>query len=175
MKKSASILPLLMVIISIFIALYFTKDLFYNLKQNKQDLISLEQKLEQSEKELNDLKLVKEDIEAERIQDINFEAYTKTIKDNEITKYFYDYANDKKNWVVLNSISFSEWSLNDYWFKEASISLSLSFDNKQKMTKMLNYLIDSQDYNFYIHSFSYPKQDEKEQFNVSIPLKVLYK
>jgi hypothetical protein len=75
----------------------------------------------------------------------------------------------------VKSISIWEWKDTEIWFKESDINLNLRMPNNKRLKEILDFLTsDKSKYNFYLSNFSFPYWQEGS-FNVSIPLKILYK
>jgi hypothetical protein len=46
--------------------------------------------------------------------------------------------------------------LNEFGLKEAKVELNTTFNSEKDMIDMINFLINSEKYNLYIHEFNYP-------------------
>lgn len=166
-------LTYLFLLISLFVLFAFTKDWFYESRQLKSTISNIESQIEEKNKELVKLTKLRSDISTWSIPDLWFEKFLIEFREDEITKYIYDYINSN-NEVWVGSVNLSKGDINDFGFIEWNINLNLNFANKQAMLDTINFLLDSDKYNFYIHSFSFP-YNETWSFNATIPLKVLYK
>ncbi len=174
-KSKNTFLTYFFLLLSIFVVIVFTKNFYFQVLDTTKQKEILSQTLQEKSKELEKLSKIKTDIDAWKVENIDFNKFLINFSEDQLTKYFYDYANTNVWKVKIESISLSEGKLNEYGFKESDISLSVSFMQESEMIKMLNFLLNSDKYNLYIHNFSYPLWKTNEPFNVTIPLKVLYK
>lgn len=163
-----------LILLSIFIILIFTKDLIYTIKESHQELSSLETQIKSKNQELEYLSKINSDIKTWKNDIKDFNKFLVNFNENEILEYIYWYWNANPWKVQIESITLTEWKLNDYWFKEWKIEVVATFLNEQYMLNMLNFFINSDKYNLYIHDFSYP-YSQAGAMRVTIPLKILYK
>lgn len=174
-KSKYSVLTYLFLLLTIFVLFIFTKNVYYKIKENSSMVSTFKETLAQKQKEYDDLSKIKIDIDSWKSGIEWLEKFLINFSEDELTKYFYDYANTNNSKLRINSIWLTEWKLNEYGFKEGNIDLSVTFATEQDMIDMLNFLLNSDKYNFYIHNFEYPFGKIQWNFTVSIPLKVLYK
>jgi hypothetical protein len=101
------------------------------------------------------------------------------IKEDEIIDYLYSYIEEtnRNNWVtIIKSISISDSHDTELWFKETLIDLNLLVPSEEKLKKILDFLTSAKsNYNFFITSFNYPYWEIDWNFEVTIPLRILYK
>lgn len=170
----------IIVLLALFILVFFTKNIFWDLQQNLdiQDQNTL--KIEQSESELSNLNKIKKDFTSNSSEaSSQISKFTKPFDDQAIIDHIYDYV-DKVNAngtaIALRWVSFSEWEIGDLGFKEANINVSARFGNEQTLINMISYFIDPDaNYTFFIDSLSYPAIWKATSFQASIPLKLFYK
>ncbi len=165
-----TILTYVFLIITILIVFFVSTKLYTSYTEITYNKNILEQKFQESEKKYKELSDIKSKIKDD---DKEMNKFLINFSEDELTSYFYNYSKNNPS-VVINSISLSEWKLNDFWFKEWSINLSVSFDWEENMLKMLNFIINSDKYNFFITSFDYNFW-AKWPMEINIPIKVLYK
>jgi len=173
-KARNTFLNYFFLLLSFFVIILFTKDFYTNFLEISSQKELLSQTLVKKNKELEEISKIKSNIDNWNVWDINFDKFLIDFREDEIIKYFYDYANANKS-VVIENISLDKWNKNDYGFTEWKIELVVSFATQADMIKMLNFLLNSEKYNLYIHDFSYPFWNASWPFKVNIPLKVLYK
>lgn len=186
-------------ILWIFIILLFTKWEIYSLQENILQKEELEKKLDliKQEHKKFDLvdkyfKWVKKDKELEaefskeeylflRETKKNAEKYTKVLKEDEVLRFFYSQINKLNKWdfpIIINNLSISSPKLNSMKFFESDINLSLSVPNKEKLIEILKFIVSTEEYKFFIKDLSFDtdlKVDWNSDFDITIPLKVLYK
>jgi len=171
-KAKITLLTYLLLIVTIFIIFFVTTKLYDSNNQINYSKNTLNQKIKELETKYSELSKIKSDLSKADQKDM--EKFLINFSEDELTSYFYDYAKNNEINTSINSINLTEWQKNDFGFKEWNINLNVSFDWEESMIKMLNFIINSDKYNFYIHSFDYnfwqiwPRE-------VSIPIKVLYK
>lgn len=175
-KTKYSLLTYLFLLITVFIVFTFTKSFYTEIVQNKDQVKLLEDNLKVKNEEYDKISKIKSQIDAWNIKNINFNKFLVDFREDELIDYFYSYANNNVNNLKIESLSLSQWKLNEFWFNEAKVNLIATFTSEQDMIDMINFLLRSEKYNLYIHEFSYPFWSEfKEPLKVTIPLKVLYK
>lgn len=168
-------LTYLFLLLSIFVVLLFSKDFYLNILENNKQRDILTQKLAEKTSEYNKLANIKSDIETWKVKDINFDKFLSKFSEDELVQYFYSYVTLNPTKLRIESISFDEWLLNEFWFKEWKIELNATFSTEKDMIDTISYLINSEKYNLYVHEFNYPYGTTTGQFSATIPLKVLYK
>lgn len=174
-KSKYTILTYLFLLLTIFTLFIFTKNFYYDFKVNRENIKSLTQELAQKNEEYQKLSDIKLAIDSGKSDIKNFDKFLINFDEDEITNYFYEYANNNIWDLKIDSISLSQGKLNEFWFMESQIDIIASFAWEEDMINMLNFVLTSEKYNFYIHEFNYPLWNIKWPFSVTIPLKVLYK
>lgn len=162
-------------LLSVFVIFLFTKNIYSEVSQNKQEKQSILQKVEQKKSEYQALSKIQSDITAGKIKDINFDKYLVEFSEDELLNYFYSYANQNPTKIRIQSLSLQEWVLNEFGFKEGNIELNALFTTEKDMLDTMNVFLNSEKYNLYIHSFNYDFGNISGPFSVSLPLKILYK
>lgn len=175
-KTQYSIITYLLILLTLFILFFFTKDYCYDLIDNNNQKQLLEETIKNKNKEYSIISEIKSKIDSWNLKDINFDKFLIKFNENELIDYFYSYVSNNKDWVSIDSISLWEWKLNEFWFKQGDIKLVATFTNEQNMIDMINFLLRSEKYNLYIHDFTYPFWISSDKpLQVSIPIKILYK
>lgn len=174
-KSKYTFLTYLFLLLTIFVAFLLTKDMYFEVLENSKQKELLQEKLTAKNEELQKISKIKTDIDSWKINNKQLNKFLSKFSEDELTDYFYNYANLNKTKVKIESISLTEWKLNEFWFTESKIDLTATFWQEQDMLDMINFLLTSDKYNLFIHEFSYPFGHTEGAFKVSIPLKVLYK
>lgn len=176
-KNNNKILSIFVVLFTLFIVVIVTKQQIktmqeqLDLKETYSSTLVTKKALLQ---ELNDKKA----LVSKSSQEID--KYLVKINEDELIDYIYSYIEsiNDNNWVVeIKSLSISEPSDTEIWFKKTNISLNLKVPSEEKLKEILSFLTSSTSkYNFFIESFSFPYWEETEwSYSVSIPLTVLNK
>lgn len=176
--KNNKIYWYILILISLFILVLLTRTQIYSV-QVKKDEISINQSKELSFRdELNRLNDIRNKISND---DNEVEKYIVEVSEDEIINYIYSKIEQDNLifswWIVeVRNITMTKWDINELWFNEVSVNLSLRVPSEDRMIKMLDFLTgDKSKYKFYITSFNYPTSRNNSVFNVSVPLKIFYK
>lgn len=168
----------IIILLTLFILVLFTRNQISSIQVNLDEKQNLEIDLENKRQELQALNDIKVKVEAEWN---NIEKYLNKIKEDEIIDYIYSkIEEDNLKYTdgvsTIRNLTITEWEINEIWFYESNISLSLRVPNEDRLFKILDFFVkkDSK-YQFFIDSFSYPKVTSDSSYNVTIPLKVFYK
>jgi hypothetical protein len=175
--KTNKIYNLFLFLISFFILIFFTVNMFWELQENTDTKNIKNDKLKKLKTELNDLNIQKKDWNSKQIQ-----KFLQDFSEAEIFKYINDYIEEvnKASWEIvieLSSISFKEPKKSELGFREVDIDLKL---NKVKDVRVLFALLDYftspiNKYSFFITSFSFPIEKSWPYKWISIPLKMFIK
>lgn len=163
-----------LIIISLFVLLLFTKDYYFNLQNNLEQKENLEIELEEKTNELKKFEEIKSKIE--NSDDLGIDKYDRDFREDELIDYLYGLAEDEENdsGLKIISVNFDAWELNQEWFMEWEINLNLDVDNEESLMNLVGTLISSEEYKFFVLNLDYPFNSE-EDFKVTLPLKVYYK
>lgn len=176
-NKNNKFISYLIVLITLFILVLFTKDEIMNIQENNDLNETYINELNLKNSKIEELNKLKKEL-SNTSEDID--KYKLEIKEDEIIDYLYSNIEDINDgsWVVLiNNISIWEAIDTEIWFKETNINLNLRVPSEKKLKKVLDFLTSSDSkYNFFINSFTFPYgKDINWKYSVFIPLKVLYK
>jgi hypothetical protein len=105
--------------------------------------------------------------------------YTNKVNEDEMIRYIYEYIEDSKktnNPVIIKNISISNPKINDLWFNESTVNLSLYVSNEEAMFWFIKFLFkDDSKYKFFLSTLSYPIDKSLSWYSLSLPLRVFYK
>lgn len=175
-NKNNKFVSYLVFLLSLFVLILFTNDIFSKIQENKDSVQKYNTELEakkNSLKELNDLKIKLNN------SDIDIEKYNIEISDSEIMDYIY--SNIEKlsstDWIIIiNNILIWDTRKTEIWFKETVINISLKIPNEKKLKEVFNFLTSKDSkYNFILWSLSFPYWNLNSDFNINIPLRILHK
>jgi len=175
--NNSKFVSMLLVLLSLFIFVFFTK-WYYS------DLISNMSVLDDNEilhaKQLAEIDILeKKQKELKKLDGSNNSEiwkYLQQFNEDEIIREIYSYSTNysRNGGMKIISISMGEWKKNELWFNESNVSISARVENKAVMIDFLDFLIQDSKYKFYINSFNVPKNKDKF-FNIQIPLTLFYK
>lgn len=174
-KTKYNLISYILILVTIFLVLLFTKDLIITSKENQARVSELNNTLEQKNKELQEVNLLKDDIKSWKKDKKELDKYLIKFDENELVDYFYNYANLNPSKVKINSVNITKWTLNEFGFHEWKVDLKVIFSDENAMLDMLNYLNNSEKYKLFVHEFTYPMSTTTQAFSVTLPIKVLYK
>ena len=175
-KKDNKFISYLVILLSLFVLVLFTKTEVMNMQENfdAKDTVELELQAKTNElSELNEIekKLKKDDSATKR--------YEVSITEDKLMNYFYGYIetiDSQVGSIGIKSISISEEKENELGFLETSVTLSLNVSNEAVLKQFLDFTVqESADYQFFIDSFFFPTDWREGGFSVNLPLKLYYK
>ncbi len=170
-----TLLTYLFLFLTVFLVLFFTKNIYMQTVENKNTLASVQQDLAQKKAEYESLSQMKQDLDGGKYDEYNLDKYLINFSEDELSSYFYNYAATNLGKVQINNITLDAGKINDFGFMEGTIQLSVVFATELDMLNMFAVLLENDTYNFFIHNFDYPFGEITGPFMVDIPLKVLYK
>lgn len=183
MKKAYTqnnFLAYLLVLGTLFIVLFFTKDIFWKLQialdessVHKQELLDKEATL----KDLNELELVLWEEWSEAIAKI--QGFSGDFSDRNMLQYIHSYAeseNKEESNVIIRDITLAPTMKSDLWFNKTDVKISAIFSWEDALFNFVNYLINPKStYRFYISDFNYPMNEWSWNIQVTIPLTLYHK
>jgi len=169
----------LILLVSFFILLFFTKN-FYSDLQVKLDTQSLkEQQLQKKEStltSLNELQAKLKDPKSEAVEEIKW--FTGVYSDENILEYIYMYAqkvNLTDERLVVRDMVIENEGTSDIWFEKATVTVSAVFSAESTMLDFITYLTDvGGNYKFYIDTFEYEMNASTGNIQATIPLILYY-
>lgn len=177
-NKNNKIYWYIIILFSLFILVLFTRNQISSLQINLDEKQTLENELENKRQELQVLNDIKVKVESEWNK---IEKYLSKINEDEIIDYIYSKIEEDNlkytDWVsIVRNLTITKGEINEIWFYESNISLSLRVPTEDRMFKILDFFVkEDSKYKFFIDSFSYPKISSDSSYNITIPLKVFYK
>lgn len=157
------------------------KHLELNLLKN--DILLYNQsKLDEIDKKIKSSSWVSERLKFERI--VNIKKYINPVNEDEMLKYIYSYFENQNSLnqsaystkSIITSFNLSKPKINEFWFRESSLNLSLYVANEDDLIKFMNFLSwNNSKYKFFFNSLSYPIEKPDESFVLNFPLRVFYK
>ncbi len=175
-SKNNKFFSYLLILISLFIVILVTKTEVMDMQEKLDQVETYNIQLSDTKNKLAELNNLKNELKK---SDTNISKYVTEIKEDEIIDYIYSFVeetNDQYGITIIKSISISDSTDTEIWFKETLINLNLVVPNEEKLKTILDFFTSSKSkYNFFISSFSFPYSKTEQDFSVSIPLKVLHK
>lgn len=169
-------LSYVIILISLFILVLFTKDQIMNVQSN------IDQK-EVLNSELQNVRVKQENLQKIALEVAHEDSVTKRFltpfTEDEIIDYFYNYA-DKINtgsWnLLINSIQISQATENQLGFLESNVSINAQVSDENVMKNFLDYIIsEDSKYKFFIENYFHPLDGREWNFNIQLPLKIFYR
>jgi len=161
-----------LIIISLFVLLLFTKDYYFNLQNNEEQNESLTMQLEDKQNELKKFEEIKQKIENSDNTDIA--KYDRDFNEDELITYLYGLAEENDSGLKIISVNFDAGEINKEGFKEGNVNMNLNVDNEEKLMILIGKLNESEEYKFFTLNLDYPF-NQNSKFKVTLPLKVYYK
>ena len=177
-KKDNKFTTLLVVLISLFILIFFTKDMFYSM-QEKLDLKSgLELEKIDKNKQLEKLEILEAELDSgDRKTEIN--KFLKSFSEDELILYLHDYLEDinsEDSMIIIRNLNIEEPKDSELWFKEVNVSIDVKITNIEILKTFLDFLTsDKSRYTFFINDFSFKNDWRRWMSNITIPLRLFYK
>lgn len=174
-KSKYNLYSYMLVILTLFLVLFFTKDALYQLKVDKSVKTDIENQITQMNAEIEEISKIKKDIESGTIDKNQLDKYLVSFNENELVSFFYDYSISKAWKMKIKNISINEWTKNEFGFSESLIDVQAAFSTQQDLLDFITEINSNDKYNFYVHELNYPFGNNKEILQVNVPVKVLYK
>lgn len=184
--KNNQFLSYIVVLLSLFILVLFTKDEIMSVQSHIDEKEQLNAQLSVVRAEQEDLQKIALEVEQEDSvtarysrNEIIDEKEVYLYSEDKIVDYFYNYADNINSWsgqLLISSINISEEKENDLGFLEMSIEVNAQVSDITVMKAFLDYLIakDSK-YQFFIENYYHPLDGREGNFNMKLPLKVFYR
>ncbi len=179
-KTHSPLIAYLLILITFFVLLFFTKNYFSDLQQALDLRDTLEQTITSKQAELTELNRVQQLLTQTGSEEMKaITPFLAPFSEASILEYIYSYAqkvnlgNDR---MIIRELSLSENGVNDIWFDTATINLSAIFSSEDALFNFLNFVTqDAGEYRFYLTEFEYPMNDISGNIQVSLPLTLYYK
>ena len=170
----------LLVLASLFILIFFTKNIFADMQVTLDEKHLNTSALEEKRATLSELKSLKAELDKEGSEALAEIAWFRwEFSEKNMLNYIYEYAwwvNAGNERILIREISVSGDQVSDLGFNKASVDISASFSSEATMFDFINYLTGwGEAYRFYISDFSYPMNSTSGNLQVSIPLNLYYK
>jgi len=107
-KTRNTLLTYFFLLLTFFVGILFTKNFYGQYVENKNTMQTLEANIEEKKAEYLTLSQLKQDIEAGKYAEMNLEKYVINFSEDELTNYFYSYANTNPGKVRIESLSLDE-------------------------------------------------------------------
>lgn len=170
----------LFILLSLFIVIFFSKDLVANLYSAQQQKTQLLSQQQESRQQWEKFSALKQELESGQAQNnIDLQKYNNDFTQHEFVDFLYGYiesSNSAGSLASIKSLRFSEAKNNEIGFHQVDINISLRVSSLATLAQMLDYFIsDTHQYKIFIPEFSYPNDGKQEPFIVQVPLQIFYK
>lgn len=170
-------LSYIFILVALFGLVFFARPEYVSLNENldTQANLALEKtKIEAENFKLSKLEKDLKNPDSEKWKEIS--KYLSDYKEDEIIRYFYDYAEKNNTQLSITSLSMWETKVNELWFKESTINLSINFSWEDAMISFLIEILKPESkYKFFLSSLSYPIENAETSFSLALPIKVFHK
>lgn len=185
-KNDTKIITMLLILLSLFIIVFFTKSFYFELIDSMDENDTKEALYESKKQEVDKLStdasnLKKTEVDSEQTDSIvsnkEIKKYLSRVSEDELIEEIYWFAESysRNGWeVAIRSLWFSQWATNELGFEESLININARVKNTASMKDFLDFITENEKYSFFIESFSVPEKTQS-YFNIRIPAKVFYK
>lgn len=181
--KNNQFLSYLVILLSLFILVLFTKDQIMSVQSHLDQVEKLNSELSKTRANQDELQKIALEVgqkDSVTKRYILSEDDTKiSFSEDEIINYFYTYAesiNSGLGTLAINSIDFSQSSENELGFLESTININAQVSDEKVMKAFLDYIIaEDSKYRFFIESYNHPFDWREGNFNMQLPLKIFYR
>lgn len=178
--KQTKMMAYLLIFVSLFILVFFVKNYYSSLLLSMDNFSIKQNEVNVKKTELSKLDEIENSLKTNSWVIKEVSKYVNEINEDELIPYFYDKARESRRWswyLVINSIGFDKWTLNEYWFNQWTINLNVFVSDENQVFDFLDYLTwEDAKYKFFIDSFSFPNDPSSTSgFQVNLPLKIFYK
>lgn len=174
-KKKSKTISYMLIALSFLFLIIVTKSMYYDVQVAGDSLSQANTDLSNKKQDLDKMNKVKASLTSnpEVAQTIN--KFNVSLSEQDLIEYFYSYAYKTNAGVSINNMSMEKWSKNEMGFMQSNINLSVTFRDEIAMQNFMSFLTStSSKYSFILQNFSYPFGENNKDFQVSIPLKLLY-
>lgn len=170
----------LIVLLVFFILIFFTKDIYWKIQEQRDILETQAQEIVSQKDKLGRLKKLQQDLSVEESSiDTEIRWFSWDFSDENIMNHIYAYAQEVnlgKERIIIRDMSLSSWEQSDTWFMKADVNVNIITSSEETLFAFLNFLTDEDsDFRFYISSFQYDLWAVNGNIGVSIPLTFYYK
>lgn len=174
-NKNSKAISYMLIILSFLFLIIVTKWIYYDIQVSGDSLSQAKIDLSKKSEDLDKLNKIKSSLASDSATTKSLEKFKAQVSEQDIIEYFYSYSYKLNSWVSINSISMTKWTKNEIGFMQSDISLAVTFRDEIAMQAFMSFLTsDSSTYNFVLDNFSYPFGENNKDFQVSIPLKLIY-
>jgi hypothetical protein len=107
-KTRNTLLTYLFLLLTFFILVLFTKDLYGKIVEQKNSLQTLKTDLADKQAQAEKLAQIKQEIDAGKYAQYNFEKYLINFSEDELSTFFYDYAKTNPGRVKIETLTFAK-------------------------------------------------------------------
>ena len=185
MNNKNKFISLLFILLSLFVLVFFTQDYYSNFVWLSDELAKKQEIQKQKSKKLNDLWIIKKDLEkqlksSDSTKKTNITKFIEQLsnnpsEDNLINEIYSSIYQSTTSWdAKILSLSMSKWQKNELGFYEKNINITARFSSKKALLDYVDYLTHKSKFKFYIKNLNISNIKNEEYFNASIPLVLFY-
>ncbi|MCP4523386.1 MAG: hypothetical protein GY828_04140 [Candidatus Gracilibacteria bacterium] len=166
----------LLILVTLFILLLFTKDQVMKVQANLDQNNELQENLQKERKKQSDLEEIKISLDKKGSET---ERYLSSFSEDEIIDYLYSYTesvNVDAQVMTIKNINISEETKGQLGFQEKQLVIDAQVADLETMKAFLDYLVASDaKYRFFVEQYSYHNDGRSGAFNIQVPLKIFFR
>lgn len=174
-KKNSKAISYMLIILSFLFLIIVTKSMYYDVQVAGDNLSQAKIDLSKKSVDLDKMNKIKASLTTNSDVAKSLEKFSSKVSEQDLIEYFFSYSYKPNSWVSINSMSMDMWAKNEIGFMQANVSLALTFRDEIAMQNFMSFLTsDTSKYSFILENFAYPFGENNKNFQVSVPLKLLY-
>lgn len=169
----------LIIIVSLFILLFVTKDLYSNYQITKDNSRTLAKELIETNNELEKFQNIQSTI-VEEDKEI-LQRYNVEYTDSDVLYFIHSLAENEVTWITVDNVKLTSGIENKHGFMEWTVNIWVNYESDDELLEFISKLTNSNDYVVFIDEISFPfshnlwENVEVKTNKVSIPLTIYYK
>lgn len=178
---NSKITTLVLILITFFVLIFFTRPLYYTFQENKDLQAQLQSQQAEKKQELGELQKIQSEVKSGS-GEINAEVskYSQAFTEDAVIDYIYTYVWDTGGLINIREINMDEWDVNEYGFNEGKVQVSLRVNDQNALLDFVEAMTNptyeegQQVFTFFIDNFSFPS-GITGSFNITVPMKIFYR
>lgn len=174
-KKNSKLVSYMLIALSFLFLIIVTKSMYYDVQVAGDSLSQANTDLSNKKQDLDKMNKLKASFASNQDIAQTINRFNVSLSEQDLIEYFYSYAYKTNAGVSINNMSMEKWSKNEMGFMQSNINLSVTFRDEIAMQAFMSFLTSSSSkYSFILRNFAYPFGENNKDFQVNIPLKLLY-
>lgn len=174
-KKKSKAISYMLMLLSFLFLIIVTKWIYYDVQVAWDTLSQAKIELSKKNDDLNKMNKVKASLMNDTEINQTLTKFTTEPSEQDLIEYFFSYSYKPNSGVSIDNMSMEKGSKNETGFMQSNIALAVTFRDEIAMQSFMSFLTStSSKYSFILQNFSYPFGENNKNFQVNIPLKILY-